>query len=151
MQSANMEVWSFRKVTRNRASLLIWSAFDSLFLWAVWPHTLPDWSRQKLSEHLHLRCVHYMYVDCCCFSMLPWNKATKFTLINNNRRNRIRVFYLFLHCSFSLNAVQCGDVCVWCWGGAKGKPWQSSETWVGVALFSTIPPSPYHHLNTHWN
>lgn len=147
MQSANMEVWSFRKVTRNRASLLIWSAFDSLFLWAVWPAHFAGLISPKLSEHLHLRCAHYMFVcGLLLFLMLTCNKTKKFTLINNDRRNMIcNLLLLFFALQFRFECCPMR----WCvclvLGGAKGKPWQSSETWVGVALFSTIPP-PHHHL-----
>lgn len=62
--------------------------------------------------------------------------SSKLTLMTARRKSHL---VLHLRCSFCLYTVQCraGGGCI-----ARGKQRQSSETWVGVALFSipSLPP-----------
>lgn len=72
-------------------------------------------------------------------------RKTKFALINRRRAALGNLICVILFCIYTAVSVQTYCPMRWCVclvvGGAKGKPWQSLETWVGVALFLT-PPSP---------
>lgn len=75
------------------------------------PHTLPDWSHQNFPSificDVRITCL---FVDCCCF--LCWRETKPKSSLWSITTEEIWSVWFFLPCSFGLNAVQCGDVCV---------------------------------------